>query len=77
MMEVTDVFNAKVSLDYNDCDNCEFGHIGLTPRYSDEFDNYGDALQAGVDIATRHGGGDIRVEKITRVKKNIVAKGIK
>ena len=70
MIHVTEVFNAKVILDYiNDCDICEWGHIGMTPRYSEEFDNYADAWQAGVDMATRHNGGEVTVIKFTRVTK--------
>ena len=77
MMEITEVFNAKVSLDYNDCDICEFGHIGMFPKTTEEFDNYADAWQAGVDMATRHNGGEVTVIKFTRVTKKEITKGVK
>lgn len=64
--KLKNIFQGKVNLDQMECELCEFGH-GISPRSTEEFDNYGDANNAGIEMAKRHGGGDVTVIESTRV----------
>lgn len=61
-----DEFQAVVDLFEVDCEECEFGH-GMATKRTGKFSKYEDALEAGIALARRHGGGDVQINKFTRV----------
>lgn len=65
-METRDEFEAVVQLFDLDCEECEFGH-NISSKRTGRFAKYEDAWEAGVALARRHGGGDVQVNKFTRV----------
>ena len=67
LASVTFKFKAQVSLTELTCAHCDFVHP-VSPRATDEYDNYEDAQAAGIVMAERHGGGDVTVVKFTRVE---------
>lgn len=68
MAKLKEVFTAEVRVQYtHSCEHCDFGHSSATKHTTEEKDNYQDALDAGVEFATKHGGGIVTVNKVTEV----------